>query len=348
MIDDLHAIIGEVLKSRSLDGRVCFTHVYAAPPGGQSLVFECSSADVASDVQNEVKRRFGKAASLLQCVFLPNGEAELPELVIGCSSVADVRRKPDHGSELVSQIIRGEPVEPLKTSGDWYLARLEDGYIGWIRSWHLRASSRADVDRFAGEARHRVKDNVIQIYQSPDEEALPMGDAVVGTVLVSAPCARRGWQAVRLGDANEGYTRARGLERIPRRLGVSRDKLAATGMRFLGIPYLWGGTTPKGFDCSGLVQRIYKLHGVAIPRDSDLQARFGADRPGRSWDRLNTGDLLFFGRAGDRISHVGMYLSNSLFLHAYGQVKVGSLDPVHPLYEVKLAPDWQSTRDPLN
>jgi cell wall-associated NlpC family hydrolase len=123
--------------------------------------------------------------------------------------------------------------------------------------------------------------------------------------------------------------------------------LTATGVRFLGIPYLWGGSTPKGFDCSGLVQRIYRLHGVILPRDSDQQSRIGGEKHVASLDDLAPGDLLFFGRAAQRITHVGMALPDRLFLHAYGQVRVNSLDPAHPLFEPNLARDWRLTRDPL-
>ncbi len=348
MIDKIHTIIKEVLASQSLDARTCFTDLYPKPPDGGTVVFECSSADVSTEVESEIVRQAGDRAAAMRYVVLPNGGTALPELFIACSSVADVRRQPDHASELVCQIIYGEPVEPLKTVGDWHLVRLVDGYIGWVRSWHVAAASRESVEQFDRDSGHRVRDNIVQIYESPDEEALPVSDAVVGTRVVAAPCARRGWRAVRLGDGREGFTRSRGLKPVPRRRRVSRDRLATTGLRFLGIPYLWGGNTPKGFDCSGLVQRIFLLQGVQIPRDSDLQARFGAQGPSRDWGRLKTGVLLFFGKGGDRISHVGMYLSNGLFLHAYGQVRVGSLDPAHPLYEAKLAPDWQSSRDPLN
>jgi cell wall-associated NlpC family hydrolase len=115
----------------------------------------------------------------------------------------------------------------------------------------------------------------------------------------------------------------------------------------LGIPYLWGGTSSRGFDCSGLIQTIYRLGGLLLPRDSDQQAEFGRRRRSRRLESLRTGDLLFFGKPGARISHVGMFLPDGLFLHASGQVRVSSVIPDHPLYESKLASQWRFTKNPI-
>jgi hypothetical protein len=235
----------------------------------------------------------------------------------------------------------------MKRDGDWILVRIDDGYIGWMRSWYVRESSLREVKDFARTAGHRIAATFTQILEAPHSEALPLSEAVIGTPVCADRCEKRGWRHVRLPDGKAGFVGGRALEPMRRGGGVSRNRLSAVGLKFLGVPYLWGGNTPKGFDCSGLIQRIFKLCGVLLPRDSDMQAHVGRAKHSGRLNSLNMGDLLFFGRSSAQITHVAMYLSDSLFLHAYGQVRINSLSPQHPLFEAKLVKDWRISRDPL-
>src|SRR5262245_28344948 len=103
----------------------------------------------------------------------------------------------------------------------------------------------------------------------------------------------------------------------------------------LGTPYLWGGRTPHGFDCSGLVQQLLAEQGIVLPRDADDQ--YKKTRARLELTQLEMGDLLFFGRGTKRMEHVGLSLGGGYFVHARGAVRVNSIDPDNRFYDKALS-----------
>jgi cell wall-associated NlpC family hydrolase len=120
---------------------------------------------------------------------------------------------------------------------------------------------------------------------------------------------------------------------------LNGESIARTSKTFLGVPYLWGGTSSKGVDCSGFTKTVYRLNGVELNRDASQQARNGEDVVlDSSFSTSRKGDLLFFGQKAtsersERITHVGIYLENKKFIHSSGRVRFGSFDPSSPMYE---------------
>jgi cell wall-associated NlpC family hydrolase len=342
MTNLIQEIIADVIRERDIDTRLCHASVATAPGAAGPIVVECSDDEVAV----ALRRRFSERGEMagVRVEMLPG--AGMPEWMLVVSAVADVRRHPSHPSELVSQAIQGDAVQPLKTVDDWTLVRMDDGYIGWIRDWHLKPWSKGERDEFVQAATHRVRTNHAPVVSAPGAGATPLAELVVGTPVVAGEASRRGWLEVRLADGRRGFAPRASLEKLRARR-PNPARLAETGLRFLGIPYLWGGNTPNGFDCSGVVQRVFRLNGLLLPRDSDQQSRVGLERTISGPSDVAPGNLLFFGKSRNSITHVGLVLPDRSFLHSYGQVIVNSLDPSSPLYHPRLASIWQITRDPL-
>jgi cell wall-associated NlpC family hydrolase len=115
-------------------------------------------------------------------------------------------------------------------------------------------------------------------------------------------------------------------------LNPTTAALVSTSKRLMGVPYLWGGTSTKGVDCSGFTKTIYFLNGMVIPRDASQQVHTGKSIDStKNFDNLVEGDLLFFGRkatdsTSEKVVHVGMWIGNNEFIHASEMVRISSMD----------------------
>jgi len=265
-------------------------------------------------------------------------------------AIADLRRRPDHKSELVSQALFGETLvaERLSPDGRWLLVRGTDDYKGWVRTWSVATGTARDLARWRRSAT-RIVDRPWLWRGEPGTTSggpLPFGARL-------APRPGGGFDGplgpLALGRAAGAGTGA--FRTVPKARGRSRGDrlrraLVRTGRSFLGVPYLWGGRSPAGLDCSAFVQLVYARHDLALPRDAQDQCtRVGGPRRLRTFDQAlqggpsqgpRAGDLWFFGPKTGGITHVALSTGGLGLLHAYGQVTVGSLNPEHPAFEPEL------------
>jgi cell wall-associated NlpC family hydrolase len=252
----------------------------------------------------------------------------------------DVRRRPDHRAELTSQLLLGETVRllPVRPQGGW--RRVEnraDGYRGWVREWGLVEASAARVARWSRRARARVTQLYVEVHEAPGRGALVTPLFWNARVI---PVRTKGrFCHVELPDGRRGWMTASALEpgRAPR-------DLAARIRGLLGIPYLWGGRTPLGFDCSGFTQQVLAEQGVAVPRDAGEQ--FRTARPLRRGEEPRIGDLVFFGAPGGPVGHVGVGLGGGYFAHCRKQVRISSVEPHNPMHDRELEPQLRGWRRP--
>ena len=242
------------------------------------------------------------------------------------TGVANVYADPSFRSEVVTQAILGEIPETIDQQGKWFRIRQWDGYEGWIYHFYLVKNP----DYYDGKERIRLHAPVAQIREEPVMTAAALRDAVFGVEL--PVLSKKGsWIEVELPDGTTGWLQDEPLELK----GTAREKLVQVASTFRGIPYHWGGKTPKGFDCSGFIQTCFKAIGISLPRDAHLQYRF-SDLPPVAVEEAKPGDLFFFSETDERITHVAMSLGGPKIIHSSGWVKIDSLDANSPDYNRQL------------
>jgi gamma-D-glutamyl-L-lysine dipeptidyl-peptidase len=246
-------------------------------------------------------------------------------------SVCNIRFISSYDAEMVSQALMGTPVKILKKDNGWLLIQLPDLYLGWVDSDAIAAMSISDHDTWKSSSRLFYTGKTGDIY-SDRSMGKVISDIVAGCILEITATQKSGFD-VKLPDGRTGYVPAEKailLDQLSVKTFLNPANLLSTAESFMGIPYLWGGTSSKGFDCSGFVKTIYFLNGIILERDASQQFQNGLRlRRGSFPDSLKKGDLLFFGsarRGRARATHVGMYTGDTEFIHCSGMVRINSLD----------------------
>ncbi len=251
--------------------------------------------------------------------------------------IAPVRRSAASSSEQMTQVLLGETFETLRVERGWVLVRLHaDGYIGWVSEDQVTLMDDKRFYDFHLLPDVHAVENAVPILEKPSRESAAIRETVYGTSLRFTG-RRRGFLSVRLPDGPTGWVRKSSTGDLLHNVKFSVSNLIDTARRFLGVSYEWGGRSPRGFDCSGFVQAVFRLNGVNIPRDTDVQFLAGK-KLGKSTNELRAGDLLFFSSNGDKINHVGIYTGkNKEFIHSSGFVRINSLDKGRRNFSRKLS-----------
>lgn len=259
--------------------------------------------------------------ALSAAVFLFSFE-EISFAAVVTAAVQDLYVRPDETSSVDDQVILGERVEILEDAAGFARVRTAAGEVAWIPESALR---RGDAPAPAGAEVVRVTSNFAHIYATPSfTKQKPLLTAPVGAEMAFSDFLegkegeKYSWVRVVLPDGRVGFVARTDVALVPFEENLplrSPSEWLAFGRRFLGAPYMWGGTTPLGFDCSGLVQRIFREHGVLLKRNSYEQAFQDPQLIPVSLEALRPGDLLFFGTE-DRIDHEAMWLGDGTVLQS--------------------------------
>ncbi|MFV0592090.1 MAG: NlpC/P60 family protein [Draconibacterium sp.] len=248
-------------------------------------------------------------------------------------SVIPMRKPHDYSAEMVSQTMMGTPVKLLEKKGGWYLIQTPDQYIGWVSASGIVSLTAEEMNVWKSSRRYIFTQMYGSALEAPQKDATVVSDLVMGNIFVGKPTSN-GFLHITLPDGREGFVPAADCldfkewqARIPEAANIIK-----TAKKMLGSPYLWGGTSTKGIDCSGFTKTAYFSQGIMLARDASQQALYGEQLNIRNFG-FQPGDLLFFGRSKERITHVGMYIGNDRFIHSSGRVRINSFNADDEDYE---------------
>ena len=255
-------------------------------------------------------------------------------------SIATLRTEPKHSAEIATQGIMGAPVKVLEKRDDWYRVQMADDYIAYVPESSLAFKTEAQMKAWRKAKRYIVTayDSRLVTEAHGDET---VSDLVMGNIL-ELKTSQGGWLKLATPDGRVGWVDAADVAELSQwsQQGFSAAQLEKTARRMMGSSYLWGGTSTKVTDCSGLTKVCYLSNGIILQRDASQQALTGKlMKKGTDWHQYEAGDLLFFGNEKTgRVTHVGMYLRDGKYIHCSGQVKINSLDPTASDYPYLYSP----------
>lgn len=333
------ALIDEARKFVAPDKRTVVFDVHGELAG--------STLTLTGEIQSEAHKKqlleFLKSKGSFRIVdsliVLPHPSVSEKPYGVVSVSVANIRTKPGHSQEMATQVLLGTPLKILKKQDGWFLVQTPEQYLGWTDDM----IERFDSSGYAGWAKGKkviITKTYTHSYSQPDANSQVVSDLVAGNILLVND-AREKFYGVTYPDGRNAFVQMSEASHVREWLGSAKDTpetIIATARRFMGVPYLWGGTSAKGMDCSGFTKIVFYLNGVLLPRDANQQAAVGEPVSlDDDFKHLKMGDLVFFGRKAsadrpERITHVGIYIKDKQFIHESGDVRINSFNPADANY----------------
>ena len=284
-------------------------------------------------------------------------------------SVNNLRYAPNYSAEMATQVLMGAPLRIFQKDGNWIKVMTPEGYFGWVTAKSVQSITKEEYEKWKASDRLVVNKHYTLFRAEPREDADIVCDGVWGNIVNKYDTQNtKDWEKFGLtlvsgigkyhrvilptgkvayvlkSDVKDFDTWLDGMktyvtkESSAKEIEAAQDAIIATAKQFVGFPYLWAGTSIKGLDCSGFVKTTYQLNGIQLLRDASQQAKTGEHVDiENGWDNLQKGDLLFFGRKAsegksERITHVGIYIEDGVFIHSASVVRINSLDPESDIY----------------
>lgn len=283
---------------------------------------------VTAEMESNGVKKFSNNLIVLENTVAPGKKWAIVKL-----GIASLRCEGSHAAEMATQAVMGTPVKVLEYDSDWCRVVTPDDYISYVPASSLQFCNEEKMAQWRASSRYIVTTYCTRLVTEPKGDET-ITDLTLGCILEYKGVSKKGdWIMLATPDGRVGYVEKESVQNLDtwKEQSFNAALIEKTARRMMGSGYLWGGTSTKVTDCSGLSKISYFSNGIILQRDASQQALYGEKI--NDWHDAKLGDLLFFGnQKTGRVTHVGIYLRDGKYIHCSGQVKVNSLDPNDPLY----------------
>lgn len=329
-------------------------------PDKRTKLVELTSADLKNnqyqvlstekEAIDYLKNELNSLNSTINYVLLPDTSVIPNKHGIINLSVANMRTRPGHDAEMATQSLLGTQVDILQKVKGEYRVRTPEGYISYVPTASVKALTNAEFEKWKNAKKVIYTTEFGKSYSKPDKKSLRVSDLVYGNILALTK-ENKNFYEVTYPDGRIAFIpkdEAITLDKWLDSRNLTAENVLSSAHTMLGLPYLWGGTSVKGVDCSGFTKTSYYMNGYIIPRDASQQVLVG-DKieilgndghfdPEIALKNLKPADLLFFagGKADNpnaRVTHVAIYIGNGEFIHSAGTVRINSMLKTAPNYD---------------
>lgn len=344
-LQKINLLADEVRQKYAPDKRVALFQTEAVFSGSDIVLRgETNLPDAKAELME--KLRSSSLSVIDSLAVLPSPALKGKHWGIVNVSVCNMRSAPKHSAELATQALLGTPLRVWKEENGFYLVQSPDDYFGWVDDGGFVLMDSMNWQNRLNSPKAVCLDDYVFAYENPFEHAPKVTDLLAGNIVQTLE-NQGDFTKINLPDGRTGFVKSTHLMPLKTWLDTRQpdaDHILTSAREMMGRPYLWGGTSGKGMDCSGFTKMTYFLNGIQLPRDASQQVMVGEPVDSDStFSNLQPGDLLFFGKKAEgeqkeKITHVAIYLGDGKIIHASDMVEVESLrrgDPTFNEYRLK-------------
>ncbi|GAA4148274.1 C40 family peptidase [Sphingobacterium kyonggiense] len=331
-------IVSEAKQKYAPDKRTKIVALVQADAKNNQYVIESTEAEASQFLIKQLKGLKAK----VNIKNLP--DTSVSDKIYGVInlSVANMRTQPGNASEMATQSLLGTQVDILQKDRGEYRVRTPEGYISYVPASSVVAMNKQEIADWKANKKLIYTQEFGKSYSQADQKSMRVSDLVYGDILALKGESAAFYQ-VEYPDKRQAFIpkeEALTFEQWLSSRDLTSENVLASAKTMMGLPYLWGGTSVKGVDCSGFTKTAYYMNGVVIPRDASQQVLAGdkidiLDKDGhfdseKALKNLKPADLLFFASGKNsnpnaRVTHVALYIGNGEFIHAAGTVRINSM-----------------------